>query len=675
MRGLTVALVSTAIAVGVAVLRLLAPAPLELLDLKLLDLRYRLRGPVSAGDEVVIVGVDEASLAELGRWPWPRSRLATLVERLGQGRAAAIGFDVIFDQPDRGVDLDALRAAAAARPALPVAELLEAARLDLDHDVRLADAVRASGRVVLGHFFEFTGPRSATLTADVARLPELSVRATGGASPASTPFLDTATQLHAALPLLTSAAAGAGHINFLPDADGIYRRVPIALRVGDRLLPSLGVEMLRRYLGGASATIVLGPDGVRSARIGDRELPVDATGQLWIDYLGPPRTFRYLSAADVLAGRVAGDAVSGRMVLVGFTAAGFDEIATPFAPVAPGVELQATVIDNMLHGAALRRPWWVVPAEAAVIVALGVVVGLVLRALPALAGVAAAGVLVPVYAWGTQRLFTGAGLALGAVYPLAAIVLCTLGGAAFQAAVEEREKRRVRDAFRHYLNPEVTDMLARDPGRLRLGGERRAVTVLFSDIRGFTGISERLDAEVLAELLNEYLGAMTDIVFRHEGLLDKYIGDAVMAFWGAPVAVADHARRCCLAALDMQAALGPLQAHWSARGLALEIGIGINSGEAAVGNFGSARRFSYTAVGDNVNLASRLEGLNKQYGTRILVSEATHDALGDEFACREIDRVAVRGRVQQVRVYELLSRLADEHDGSLAQRPAAQEPG
>jgi adenylate cyclase len=281
----------------------------------------------------------------------------------------------------------------------------------------------------------------------------------------------------------------------------------------------------------------------------------------------------------------------------------------------------------------------------------------------------AAAALLALLAWATQRLFATAGLALGGVYPLGAILLCTIGGTLFRSLREEGEKRKIRHAFRHYLNPEVTDLVARDPGRLRLGGERREITVFFSDIRNFTSISERLQPDVLGELLNEYLGAMTTIIFRHEGLLDKYMGDAVMAFWGAPVPAQDHARRCCRAALEMVRALAALHERWRRLGLPLlEIGIGINSGEAVVGNFGSAQRFSYTAVGDDVNLASRLEGLNKHYGTTILVSERTRAMIGDAFLCREIDRVRVTGRAQAITIHELLARRADDHDGAVARR-------
>jgi len=652
--------VGVAIAVAVALVRLARPTPLELLDLKALDLRHVVRGALADSGAVVVAAIDEASLAELGRWPWPRHRLATLVDRLSAAGARAIGFDVIFDQPETTVELDALRAAADAAPARSAAELVRDVAASGD-DTRLAAAFRASKRVVLGEFFEFGGAPDPALTdADV---PEASARV---ARDANLSVLRDATRLHASLPALRAAAAGGGHINFFPDGDGAYRRVPLVVRAGDRLAPALALEVARAA--GAGAPLVSAAAfGVAGVRLGARELPVDEAGELWIRFLGPPGTFRRISAADAIAGRLAPDAVAGKIVLVGFAAAGFDEVSTPFGAVVPGVDVQATVLDGVLTGRALRRPRVLVPVEAALVVGLGGVLGLLLRRQRPVPGACTAAAIAVAYAWTTQRLFVGSGLVLSLVYPLGGVLFCTLGVAVFRAATEEREKRRVRAAFRHYVNPEVTELLAREPNRLVLGGERREISILFSDIRGFTTVAEALAPEALGELLNEYLGAMTDILFRHAGLLDKYIGDAVMAFWGAPVGVADHAARACRAALDMLDALPALHARWRARGWPpIAIGIGIDTGDSVVGNFGSRTRFNYTAMGDHVNLASRLEGLNKVYGTRALVSEATRRAAGDAFVCREVDRVRVKGKERPAVVFELLGRRDDDADGRLS---------
>jgi adenylate cyclase len=673
-RRVGVTAVCAAIAVVIACLRLVAPVPIEVLDRKLLDFRHLARGPVEAGPEVVIVAIDEASLARVGRWPWPRARVAELVDRLSDVGVAAIGFDVVFDQPMSTVDRGALEAALDAAPGRSPAALRQLLQGELNDDARLEASLRRSGRVVLAHFFEFGGAAEPDLAAETARLPELTVLRTGGAEPAMIPGLKSPSRAQLAIPSLREASAGAGYINFLPDPDGIYRRAPLALAVGDRLLPSFALEVLRVARGGGGANVTLGPGGIADIRLQDFDIPVDGAGQLWIDFLGPPKTFPQVSAADVLAGRVPREELAGRIAVVGFTAAGFDEVPTPFAAVVPGVEVQATVLDNVLHGRMLRRPWWLVPLEAVVVLLLGLLVGPMLRRLRAGWGAVAALLLAVGYLGVTQWLFVRDGLALGAVYPLAALVFCTLGGAVYLSVVEEGEKRKIRDAFGRYVNREVADLIASDPARLRLGGERRPITVLFSDIRGFTGLSERLPPDTLGEMLSRYLGEMTDVVFARAGLLDKYIGDAVMAFWGAPMETPDHAARCCNAALDMQASLARLNESWEAAGLPrLVVRIGINTGEAVIGNFGSARRFSYTAVGDAVNLASRLEHLNEDYDTRIMLTDATLAALGDDFICREIDHVQVRGRAQAATVYELIGRRADDGDGSLARRAAAFE--
>lgn len=657
MPALTVTRLVVLIAAVGAALRLLSPAPLELLDLKTVDLRHTIRGPIPPGGEVVIVAIDEASLTAIGRWPWPRARLAELVDRMVSGGVVAIGFDLVFDQPERQLDLPSLKAAVERAPRRPAGELLAEVEASLDGDRRLADSMQTAGRVVLGHFFEFGGEAN-----DAAgSFPELSVRETAGADAT---FLPAARRLHGNVPSLATAAWSVGHLNFLPDPDGEYRRLPLGIRLGDRIGPAFALELLRRAGGGAAATLTLAPFGVAAARLGPLLLPVDERGELWVNYLGPAGAFPRVSAADVLAGRVPPDTFTGRLAILGATAAGFDSLATPFGPVVPGAEVHATVIDNVLHGRSLRRPAWLPSAEAAGIVVGGVLIGVGLRRLRGVLGVAFALGLGLLYAAASQWAFVASGLVLSAVYPLATMVACALGGAVFQYVSEEAEKRRIRGAFRTYVGPEVTELLAADPTRLRLGGERRPVTVFFSDIRGFTTLSEGLAPEALGELLNDYLGAMTDIVFRHRGLLDKYIGDAIMAFWGAPVDAPDQAAQACRAALDMLAALPGMHARWRERGWpTFAIGIGVDTGEVVVGNFGSAQRFSYTAMGDHVNLASRLEGLNKQYGTTVLLSGATRAALGDDFVCREVDRVRVKGKTVPVAIFELLGRTANDGDG------------
>jgi adenylate cyclase len=630
------------IAVAVAVFRLATPgfavqgtlmsgwAPLELLELKALDLRFKLRGPRAPSGDVVIVGVDEPSLARYGRWPWPRARLGELVTKLTAAGARTIAFDAVFDQPD------------------PTG------------DAAFAAALRASGRVVLGEFFEFGDAPGAPHPV----FPEIPLRDRGGGGAK----LRAASGFHGPVPSLEAAAADAGHVNVFPDSDGGFRRVPLVVRLEDRTAPALAVAVLRQYLGAGDALVTVGGPGDTALRLAGRELPIDEAGDLRIDFLGPTGTVPEVSALDVLTGKPLATPLAGRIALVAATVVGSDSRPTPFSGAAPGVEVHASLIDNLLRGRGLVRPPWLVPVEAALIVVLGGATGLLIR-WRAILGAVLALALYPAYFGASQLAFTSRGVVLALVYPGAAVLSATLAGLFYRYFFEERERRNTQRALTHYVGAEIAVMLADSPERLRLGGERREISILFTDIRGFSTIAERLPPVELAELLTEHLGAQTDVVFRHGGYLDKYIGDAVMAFWNAPHDVEDHARRACLAALDIVKALPPLQARWQARGWPLvEMGIGIDTGEAIVGNFGStlSERFNYTAISDHVNTASRLEGLNKVYGSCILVTEHTRELVGDEFVCRELDCVRVKGKTHPVTVYELLTRRVDDAGGKLA---------
>jgi adenylate cyclase len=617
-------------------MRLWAPYHLELPELRSIDFRLQARGRVPVGEEVAIVAIDEKSLKEIGRWPWSRTRVATLIAQLTRLGAAMIALDMVFAEPEP------------------------------DHDQELADAIRHSGKVVLGYFLDFDlTPNTQHPTPDMqadgvfASAYNL-VRPGRGESPGEK-WLPTAPHVVASIPLISSAARRAGFFNFIPDVDGIYRRVPLAIRYQDKILPPLSLEALRVYLGNVLLGITFQEYGVAGITLARTSLPTDEAGEMWINYAGPARSFPYYSAADVLNGKVAATALQGKIALVGTTATGtFDARATPFDPVFPGVEIHATVIDNILHGRFVIRPKWLVLGDIGVLLWLGLVLGAALQRAKGVWGGVLSGGVAGAYVWGSQLFFVHSGVPLSVVYPVLLIFSLYLSVTLVHYVKEEREKRRIRAAFSLYLHPEVARMVSENPALLRLGGEKKELTVIFTDIRGFTSISEMLDPEALVEFLNEYLGAMTDIVFAHGGLLDKYIGDAIMALWGTPLPAPDHAASACRAALDMTARLQDLRQEWKTRGLPpLEIGVGINTGPMVVGNMGSSRRFNYTVMGDQVNLGSRLEGLNKFYGTRILLSESTRAQLGEEFLMREVDAVRVKGKRQPVVVFELLARAGD----------------
>jgi adenylate cyclase len=395
---------------------------------------------------------------------------------------------------------------------------------------------------------------------------------------------------------------------------------------------------------------------VDEIRLGRRTVPVDRYGRLFIDYLGPGGIIPTYSAAAVLNGSLPEGALKDKIVLVGATAVGiYDLRVTPFSGNFPGVEVQATIMDNLLQGNFIHTPPFGLVIMLLILVGLAVLMGLTLPRLSAAWAFIFTLFVMEGYVGINYYLFSRQGLQLELFYPLGLVVLIYLGVTMQRFLAEERERERIRKTFESYVAPTVVQEMLKHPEQLRLGGERREITVLFTDIRGFTTMSENLDPEALVKLLHDFLNPMSNIIINLGGTIDKYMGDAIMALFGAPLAQPDHPRLACRAALEMVASLEALNRDWAEQGRPpLRVGVGVNSGPVAVGNMGSDRLFDYTAIGDNVNLASRLEGLNKYYGTNILISETTVQGLQNGFILRDMDLVQVKGKAQAARIYELL---------------------
>ncbi len=641
------------LAVGLCLLRFIGFAPLQRLDARAIDLRLIQRGVESAAPEVVIVAIDDRSVSTVGRWPWPRSVMARLLRAITAAEPAVVGFDIVQSEATTAPVLGSL-AERVQGVDESTWERVRAALATMDADDRLlADAVRDSGRAVLGYFFDFDDP-----TPDRVRVPISTYNGVQGSPKGLGEWrVREARDAVGNLEPLTAAAVATGYFNLFPDpADGVFRRVPATIRYRESAALPLSLAMLQRYWANAPAMIRFADYGAASVRLGDREIPVAEDGQMLLNFRGPRRTFTHVSANDVLEGKVEPGVLRGKLVLVGVTASAVADVrSTPFDPVLPGVEIHATAIDNALRDDFLVQPKWTVLVEIATILLAALVLGTALRYARGVAAAAVALAAVAAYVAGSQWLFLAQGVPLGLVYPTMAIGLIYSAISLQHYLVEVREKRKIRNAFALYLNPELARLVSENPEMLKLGGQKRELTVLFSDIRGFTSISEGLEPESLVELLNVYLGAMTDVVFAHEGTLDKYVGDAIMAVWGAPVPHQDHGVRACRAALQMLAQLRDLEGKFTARGWPpLQIGIGLHTGQMVAGNMGSERRLSYTVIGDNVNLGSRLEGLTKHYGAAIIASEDTVRAAAGAIVAREIDVVRVKGKAVPVRIYEVL---------------------
>ncbi len=642
-----------------------------------LDLRLRLReSPHPPGTELALVLVDDLSLARLGRWPFSRRLIGDVTGAIDRMGAKVIVFDLLFSEPETPV-ADDLRAAAReaghrlARENPALARTLD--RLAEDGpDAKLAGEFSRSGKVLIPFAFTF----EARPEGDVVAVPALEAAAYAdfGTSPRSPQFPLRPTAVLMPVPEIAEAAAGLGHVNVAFDADSSPRYEYVALPYGADFLPSLSIRAVARYrdLPWEKVSLALG-EGVD---LGPLHVPTDAAMRLLIDYRGPRGTFPTYSFVDVVEGRIPADAFRGRIVLVGAAAVGInDTFRTPFgsSPL-PGVERMANVIDTALHGDFIRRPSALAVVEAAAVLVLAILVGGVGVFCPTWS--VAATWTVGLAAWlVVAQLALSRGLWLSVASPVAALGFGMMAALAWRIVVVDREERQVRSAFRRYLAPALVAELAAHPERLRLGGETREMTVLFCDIRNFTTLSEAISEQDLVRLLNGLFTPMVDIILRHHGTVDKFIGDCVMAFWNAPLDDPHHARHACDSATAMLATAAQMAAARIREGSRLPpiaVGIGLNTGPCCVGNLGSEQRFDYSVVGDAVNVASRMEGLTKVYGVSLVAADATRIATPG-LPWLVLDEVKVKGRATAVRAHTLWTgeerngaALDDLHQGILA---------
>ena len=660
---------------GSILLFALHPWLLDRAEYSLLDARFRLRGPAEVTSPVILVAIDAASIDEFGRWPWRRSLLADLVDRLTQAGVAAIGVDLVFSESETPSEAHALmlarRVLAAQDASDPeVAEqiaVLDRALEKADTDARLARSLSDSGRAALGYFFR-TGVDEADAPGVLAtQLPGIrrsqvavaKVPARGGA-----PVL-TCTGLEANLPVIAEAGRRSGFLSAVADPDGVTRRAALVARCADSYYVSLALAVYEIVSG--KRTLLLGDEyALREIRVGDRVFPTDEGGKVLINFRGPPGTFPRISAGDLLAGRVDPAALEGAIALIGPTEVGLrDTRSGPFPGIFSGVEVHANVLDNLLVGDVIRRQDGLVVAELGLIVLVGL---LLIVVIPRTSGVLMSFVLAGGLALLLVLLgglaFTEFGIWLNLAYPLATVMIVYLAVEVTRSLAVEARGRRIRNLFATYVPPAVVKELAEGDAEVRLGGESRTLSLLFSDVRDFTALSERLGAEDTIGLMNVYLAAMTRVIFETSGTLDKYIGDAVMAFWGAPLVLEDHAERACRAAVLMQeevTAFAP--GHPELPGSdAIRVGIGLHTAEVVVGNLGSDLRFDYTLIGDGVNLCARLEALTKVYAAGILVSADLVAGLPASFLVREVDEIRVKGRQEAGVIYEVLGERAARSD-------------
>jgi adenylate cyclase len=615
--------------------------------------------PRDVDSRIVILDIDEKSLGEIGRWPWGRNTMAEVVRKLFDTHGIAIlGFDVVWAERDTSSGIDTLDALAAndLRQVAGFQEVYKGLRPRLDNDLLFAESMK--GRpVVLGYYFNSEDRAVKANAIPVPVLPK------GTFAGRNIPF-DEWKGYTGNLPIYMQSAAAAGHFNPRVDFDGVSRRVPMILEFDGAYYEALSLAVVRVILGMppvepgyAPGTFMnRGYSGLEWLKVGPLRVPVDESVSTLIPYRGKKFSFPYVSLADVIKDRVKPGELKGKIALLGTSAPGlFDLRSTPVDSVYPGVEIHANLIAGMLDQSIKAKPAFMLGAEVILLVIGGVALAILIPMLSALwATVVAAGGLLLIVGLNFAVWIKG-----DMVLPLAASVLMTLAlyvmNMAYGYFVESRSKRQFAELFGQYVPPELVDKMAEDPGKYNMEPRSAELTILFADVRGFTSISEALRPEELREYINEYLTEMSAIIrSKYRGTLDKYIGDAIMAFWGAPVDDPQHACNGVLAALEMQKACGALNAKFAARGWpALKIGVGVNSGTVRVGDMGSQVRRAYTAMGDAVNVASRLESRTKGYGVGVLVGEATRELVND-VVFREVDRIKVKGKDEALTVYEPL---------------------
>ncbi len=664
-RGRVIVLLSgVTLSVVLCVLYALQPIFFQYLDDKYYDSMLRRIHKSETSGVIAIVDIDEKSLSELGQWPWPRYRVGRLLEKIQGLGADSVALDIVFSEPDR-TSLDILRE-----------ELHKDynIRIDFqglppvlrDNDQVLAEVLR-KGPFVLGYHFNFDvsqqtqGPGKCHLVP--VNLPV--VRVQGARSWEE--MLYDAPGVVCNIAVLSEAADASGFFNALPDADGIMRRSPLVIAHEGKFYPGLALAALMKFKPEADLLLAMGDledktPGSQFLHFNNTRIPLDETGQMLINYRGMRHSFPYLSAADILLDRLDPGVLVDKIVFVGTSAAGLKDLrATPMDQVFPGVEVHATIADNILQQDFIRRPEKSILIEVLLILGLGVCSTLLLAWAGASWSLAPLGVVGGGVWYFTEWSFRSRGLFLSPLFPLVALAtnfsLLTL----IKYWREESQKRFFHNAFSQYVSKAVVEQMVKSPDKLSLSGEEREVSILFSDIRGFTSMSERLSPNQVSQLLQAYFTPMTAKIIQTSGTLDKFIGDAIMAFWNAPLDTPQHQEKAVQAALGMHEQLARLNPQFKEQfNLELQIGVGLHCGLVRVGNMGSKDLFDYTIIGDNVNLASRLEGLTKYYGLGILVSEGIRNACAPgSFHFQEVDRVRVKGKVLPIAIYTPYS-LADK---------------
>jgi adenylate cyclase len=597
--------------------------PLERLELLLYDVRYYLHGKDTKQNEVVIVGIDDRSLEKIGRWPWDRSRIASIIDSLNNMGAKAIVMDIIFSEPWK------------------------------DDDV-LVESIKKAGNVILPIVFDFKSEKS-RIPDDILYDSSFPMVRDSGNFKIFPPI--SANKVLVPLKKFSAVAKTLGHINMIPDKDGVLRWEIMAIEFDGEIFPCISLQAARIAQGLPMEAMTL--KAANGIQLGDNFIPTDFWGRTLVRYYGPEGTIPQISALDILQNNVDPSKIKDRIVLIGATAVGIYDLRVTPTGIMPGVEKHANVITSILHKEFILKITNL--TNVLIVLISGIIFTVFIVRLKALFGALLSFVFIGALYFVTYYFFFEKNLWIDLSYPGSNILITYFAITAYRYATEERYAKRIRGMFSSYVTERVVNELIKNPNLAKLGGERREITVMFSDVRGFTTFSEKHSPEQVVHILNEYLGEMTDIIFHWEGTLDKFVGDEIVAFWGAPLPQEKHAELAVKCTLHMKSRLDELHSKWESEGREpLYAGFGINTGEVIVGNIGAeGKKMDYTVIGDNVNLGARVEGLTRKYHSDIIITESTLDKIRGlivedkswKIKVEGLDRVAVKGKAEPVAIY------------------------
>ena len=688
LSGLKVSLGVTLLMMVVFMFGVTAPQAnfINLLDKKWVDFILKQREVQPHTDAVAIATIDSKSVDKYGRWPWPRGRMAELVQAMNEHyEVGTIGWDIVFSEPEQDTGIGIIDQyknlfASLGFPSSPQTNrfmnMLDESKRELDGDARFGKALAQHPNSILGYFFfadqgsvEHLTPQQIEESARRIAGSEISLlkgNIARGAIPIGLVPESNIQKIYA-------GGAYSGFFNMVPDAeDGTVRRVHLLLQYGENVYPSLDLQVLRHFLRADNLIVEADENGlIFGVEVGSQFIKTNNDGSILLNYKGPQGTFPNYSIYDIIERNIPKEKLAGKIVLIGATEVGiFDLRNTPVAVDYPGVEVHATLLDNLLTNSYFKLDLLNDVYTFFLILALGLVLGIVLPNIKPIYGHVLIVALLVAYAFAHRWMVTDLLSWTSFAYPALTIVLIWAAVTAYRFLVTDKDKRFIKGAFQQYLSPQVISQLMDNPKLLTLGGERRVMTAFFSDVQGFSTISEKLDPTELVKLLNIYLTRMCELITEVDGTIDKFEGDAIIAFFGAPVAYEDHATRACITSLAMQKRLAEMREVWKEEGTPLlYMRIGLNTGPMVVGNMGSESRFDYTMMGNAVNLAARLEGANKNYGTYTCMSEYTYEQAKDAVEVRELDLIRVVGINTPVRLYELVARkgeLTDEQQKGFA---------